>query len=104
MDKHIERKASLLKALGHPTRLYIAQRLRNGPVCVCEFVNEIDSDFSTISHHLALMKSVGIVSSVKKGRSVFYSLEVPCLLNALDCISSNLDSNNIREEVVHVES
>jgi len=31
-------KADVLKALGHPTRLWMAEKLSEGERCVCEFV------------------------------------------------------------------
>ncbi len=88
--KIIEKKAAILKALGHPTRLFIAERLLGGRTCVCEFVKDIDADFSTVSHHLSILKSHGIVSSEKEGRSVFYTLEMPCLIRSLDCVERTL--------------
>jgi len=53
----IEAKANVLKALGHPTRLWMAGQLAEGEKCVCEFV---DADFSTISKHLSVLKQAGV--------------------------------------------
>ena len=49
-------KANVLKALAHPTRLWMAEQLAAGEMCVCEFVDQIDADFSTISKHLSVLK------------------------------------------------
>ena len=48
----IEAKANILKALGHPTRLWMAEQLAGGEKCVCELAENIDADFSTVSKHL----------------------------------------------------
>ena len=82
----LEAKAIVLKALAHPTRLWIVEQLANGERCVCEFVNAIDADFSTVSKHLTVLKQAGIVDDDKRGKQVFYRLKVPCVLNFTTCI------------------
>lgn len=86
----LKQKADVFKALGHPTRLRIVEKLADGPCCVCEFVNETDFDFSTISAHLAVLQKVGVVTSEKKGREVHYSLTMPCVNSFAQCIETAL--------------
>ena len=86
----IEAKAQLLKALGHPTRLMMVERLVAGPLCVCELQELAGSDMSTVSKHLAQLKNVGIVDSEKQGTKVIYSLKCECLSVFLDCIEGLL--------------
>lgn len=86
----LKRKADVFKALGHPTRLRIVEKLAHGQCCVCEFVNEADCDFSTISGHLAVLQKAGVVTSEKKGREVHYSLAMPCVSNFATCIEEAL--------------
>ncbi|MCF7849822.1 MAG: metalloregulator ArsR/SmtB family transcription factor [Kiritimatiellales bacterium] len=86
-------KAKVLKALAHPTRLWMAEQLAGGERCVCEFVEEIDADFSTVSKHLSVLKEAGIVEDDKRGKQVFYSLKVPCVLNFMHCVEEVLRSN-----------
>jgi DNA-binding transcriptional ArsR family regulator len=83
-----ERRSSVIKAIAHPTRLFILDLLREGSLCVCEINERIDADLSTISKHLSLLKNAGLVSSQKKGLQVHYTLEMPCVLDALACIES----------------
>ncbi len=82
----IEAKANILKALGHPTRLWMAEQLANGEKCVCELAEHIDADFSTISKHLTVLKQAGVVIDEKRGKQVFYRLKVPCVLDYMPCI------------------
>jgi ArsR family transcriptional regulator len=83
-------RARILKALAHPTRLWIAERLADGERCVCEFVDAVDADFSTISKHLAVLREAGIITGEKRGKQVYYRLRVPCVLNFMDCVEAVL--------------
>ena len=85
-------KAKVLKALAHPTRLWMAEKLAEGERCVCEFVDVAGADFSTISKHLSVLKQAGIVADEKRGKQVFYTLKVPCVLNFMSCIEAVLES------------
>lgn len=91
-------KANILKALGHPTRLWMAEQLADGEKCVCEFVENIDADFSTISKHLAVLKQAGVVIDEKRGKQVYYRLKVPCVLNFMPCIEEVLQAT-IQEHI-----
>lgn len=82
----IEAKANVFKALGHPTRLWIAEQLADGESCVCELVDKIEADFSTISKHLSVLKQAGVVVDEKRGKMVYYRLKVPCILKYMPCI------------------
>ena len=78
-----------MKALGHPTRLFIIEELsRAGERCVCELTEMIGDDISTVSKHLSLLKAAGVVRSEKRGQQVFYRLRVPCLLSFFSCIDA----------------
>ena len=64
-----KREAEVFKALGHPTRLWIVQQLADGEHCVCEFVEAVGADFSTISKHLSVLKQAGVIEDDKRGKS-----------------------------------
>ena len=83
--KQYESRVIILKAMAHPTRLFILDKLKEHPLCVCEINALINADVSTISKHLSLLRSAGLVSSVKKGLQVYYSLEMPCFLDPFTC-------------------
>lgn len=97
--KQLEAKAAVLKALAHPTRLWMAEQLSGGERCVCEFVDKVDADFSTISKHLSVLKQAGIVEDEKRGKQVYYTLKVPCVLNFMHCVEAVLE-NNARRKLV----
>jgi len=86
-------RANVLKAMAHPTRLFIIEELEKGERCVCDLTEQIGADVSTVSKHLSVLKQAGIVIDDKRGNQVFYSLRVPCILNFFGCVESVLDSS-----------
>jgi len=86
-------RARVMKALAHPTRLFIVDELSRGERCVCELTGMVGADVSTVSKHLTLLKNAGIVADDKRGNQVFYSLRVPCVLNFFSCVESVLRSD-----------
>ncbi len=85
-----EVRARVLKAIAHPTRLFIVEELSKGERCVHELTEEIGADMSTVSKHLSLLKSVGIVRDEKRGAEVYYTLRMGCVLDFFDCIDDVL--------------
>ena len=91
-------KVKIFKALGHPSRLFIVETLNNrGELCVCEITDLLGYDISTISKHLNVLKSAGLVKSEKRGNMVMYESLVPCLADFLGCFST-LDESAKPEE------
>jgi ArsR family transcriptional regulator len=88
-----ERRAKVLKALSHPTRLFIADELGKAERCVCELTEMIGADTSTVSKHLSLMREAGIVADEKRGTMVYYRLKTPCILRFMDCVEDVLEIN-----------
>ncbi|NQU42189.1 winged helix-turn-helix transcriptional regulator [bacterium] len=87
---HYTARANVMKALGHPTRLFIVEQLREGPRCVCELTDMIGADMSTVSRHLSVLKQAGIVEDERDGAKIFYRLEVPCIVNFFSCVENVL--------------
>ena len=67
--------SNVFKAMAHPTRIQIIKLLRNGEMCVCDILPNLDSEQSNTSQHLTVMKSQGIVESRKDGSKVIYSVK-----------------------------
>ena len=85
-----ETRAAILKALAHPTRLFMIEELAEKSYCVRELTEMVGLDVSTVSKHLSILKHAGLVSIEKKGKQVFYSLRMRCALNFLDCVEAVL--------------
>ena len=82
--------ARVLKALGNGARLMIIDRLNEGEASVGELTRLVELDQSTVSKHLAVLRSHGIVSDRRDGNVVYYRLETPCVLGFLSCATSVL--------------
>ena len=87
-----EARANIVKALAHPTRLFMVDELSRGERCVCELTEMVGADISTVSRHLAILKNAGVAQDDKRGAMVFYSLKCPCVLKFLDCVESVIQS------------
>ncbi len=83
-----EELAKVMKALGHPTRAFLALTLAEGPQCVCDLTDLVGADVSTVSKHLSVMREAGLVFSEKKGLQVHYHLTSPCVLQFYSCVES----------------
>ena len=72
---NFEKNSDILKALGHPVRLRIVAGLSGGTECnVNTMVDKLGIPQSTVSQHLGVLKSRGIVTSRKKGVETCYYL------------------------------
>lgn len=81
-------KAGVIKAMAHPSRLAMIEALKDGELCVCELQALVGSDMSTVSKHLSVLKSAGLVSDRKCGLWIYYRLCCPCILDFLGCIDA----------------
>ena len=89
-----EARARIIKAMAHPTRLFIVDELSKvGERCVCELTEMVGTDMSTVSRHLALLKGAGLVEDEKRGQMVFYRLRVKCILDFFECVESVMECN-----------
>jgi ArsR family transcriptional regulator, nickel/cobalt-responsive transcriptional repressor len=66
--------AATLQALATPSRLRILTRLRHGACPVSELADAVEMEQSAVSHQLRLLRALGLVVGMRKGRTVVYSL------------------------------
>jgi DNA-binding transcriptional ArsR family regulator len=66
--------------IGEGTRMKIVQYLRKKPNNVKEIGKHFSLTQPTISHHLKVLKKIGMIFSKKKGRKIYYFLnkKYPC--------------------------
>lgn len=86
IQEKYKKRSEIMKALAHPTRLFVVDFLADGEKCVCEIVEQVGVDISTISKHLSVMKNAGLVEDEKRGLNVFYKLVCPCVSNLFTCL------------------
>ncbi|WP_058486379.1 ArsR/SmtB family transcription factor [Defluviitalea phaphyphila] len=73
--KAFEKKAEILKALGHPTRLCIVKRLIDRGGCnVSHMQSCIGLPQSTVSQHISKLKAAGIIQGDRCGLEITYKV------------------------------
>lgn len=94
-----EARAKIVKAMAHPTRLFIVDQLaEDRERCVCDLTEMIGADMSTVSKHLAVLKAAGIIQDQKRGSQVYYTLRVPCVLRFFECVESVMRCNAAEQQ------
>lgn len=82
--------AQVFKALGDPVRIRLLSLIgahQGGEVCVCDLTTAFNLTQPTISHHLKVLRSAGIIDSERRGTWVYYRL-VPAALDRVAAILS----------------
>ncbi|THV42361.1 ArsR/SmtB family transcription factor [Glycomyces buryatensis] len=85
-----ERLAPSFKALGDPIRLRLLSLIAShagGEACVCDLTEGFDVSAPTISHHLKVLKEIGLVTSERRGTWVYYRA-APAALDLLSTVLS----------------
>jgi ArsR family transcriptional regulator len=78
-----EMQATLLKTLASPRRLELIHYLGEaGPTEVRKLAEHFDMPQPAVSQHLAALRGVGLVDSVRDGREVRYQLADPEIVAA----------------------
>ncbi len=91
--------ARLLKALGNSARLMMIDRLNEREASVGDLTRLVELDQSTVSKHLAVLRSHGIVSDRRDGNVVYYRLETPCVLGFLSCATSVVEERERKQGI-----
>jgi len=77
-------KAEIFQALAHPTRVAIAEMLRNGELPAGILIERLGIEQANASQHLSILRAKNVVVNRKEGNQVFYSLRSPLLGEVLD--------------------
>jgi ArsR family transcriptional regulator, arsenate/arsenite/antimonite-responsive transcriptional repressor len=77
-----EQVAPLLKALADPVRLRLVSLIAasaGGEACVCDLNDAFELTQATISHHLKVLHSAGVLDRDKRGVWVYYAVKPAAL-------------------------
>lgn len=90
--------ARVFKALGDPVRLRILSIVASragGEVCVCDINDAFELSQPTISHHLKVLKEVGLLTSERRASWMYYRLAPETLgeLSALLTLPASLPAS-----------
>ena len=65
---------SLTKALADETRVRALLTLKGGELCLCQIIEILGLDPSTVSKHMSLLQVAGLIERRKEGKWAFYRL------------------------------
>ncbi|RUS56963.1 ArsR family transcriptional regulator [Kurthia sp. 3B1D] len=69
----------VFKALADPTRREILDRLKEKDLTAGEIADYFSISKPSISHHLTILKTAGLITQEKKGQFIYYSLNTTVL-------------------------
>ncbi|MEV0351463.1 metalloregulator ArsR/SmtB family transcription factor [Nonomuraea sp. NPDC050680] len=84
--------ATLLKAVADPVRLRLLSMIGShvgGEACVCDLTDAFDLTAPTISHHLKVLRSAGLIDGERRGTWVYYRI-LPETVNKLGALFAPL--------------
>ena len=91
-DDVLEEAAECLKVMAHPVRLKMVNILMQGEFAVHEIAQLCDTSANQTCEHLRLLKGHGLLSSERRGRTVYYKILSPRLPHLIECISRSCQS------------
>lgn len=74
VEAHVTRLADLFRMFGDPTRVRILSALAVSELCVCHLAELLGVTVSAVSHQLRLLKTAGLVTCRREGKSIIYAL------------------------------
>ena len=74
MSVDYENISKKLKAISDPKRLKIIDMLSCDELCACEILEKFDISQPTLSHDMRKLEEVGLVTSRREGKNIYYSL------------------------------
>ncbi len=67
------------KALSDPTRREILQLLQQGTLAAGDIAEHFAMTGATVSHHLSILKEAGLIEAEKRGKYIYYELNLSVL-------------------------
>ena len=89
-QKIFQMQCEICKALGHPLRMAIVDRLNEGETAASDLIDHLGISKANLSKHVSLLVRNGIVGSRRQGRQLFYRLSDPEIHKACSIMRSIL--------------
>jgi ArsR family transcriptional regulator len=96
--------AEICSALADPSRILLLYALAEKPCTVNELANDLGFSQPATSRHLKILRDHYLVSAVRQGATVEYSLNDRRLIDALDLLRSILRDNFSRQASLVMDS
>lgn len=74
MADKFSQSTKFFKAISDESRIKILYFLRDGEKCVCEIWKKLELPQNLVSHHLKVLKDLGLLDSKKDGLKVYYKI------------------------------
>jgi DNA-binding transcriptional ArsR family regulator len=81
-----ERQARICKAFAHPGRLQILDLLGSGEKGISDLQSALGISKTGMSQHVAILKSVGVITTRRNGKQIYCSLAMPEVKQACQLI------------------
>jgi ArsR family transcriptional regulator len=81
-----ERQARICRAFAHPGRLQILDSLGGGEKGISDLQAELGISKTGMSQHIAILKSVGVITTRRNGKQIYCSLAMPEVKQACQLI------------------
>lgn len=95
-----KRIATLLHALGEPSRLLLIARLVRGTACVKDLAAAVGQKMVNVSHHLGVLRDAGLVTVERRGRHRFYAVSPTRFHNSIPDALGAFEADGFRVVVV----
>ena len=85
-----ERLAVVLKALADPARLRLVSLIQSAPggtACPADLIEPLGLSQPTVSHHLRILSSAGLIEREKRGVWVFYRIVPTAMAGLADLLT-----------------
>ncbi|MEM4246676.1 MAG: metalloregulator ArsR/SmtB family transcription factor [Candidatus Bathyarchaeia archaeon] len=87
-EGEVRRVSRLLKALADPIRIKVLHLLKRRPMCSCEIMVALGLTEPNTSHHLSVLEASEVVTSEKRGKWTFYTLNRRTIEKACDALKN----------------
>ena len=92
MSMNTEEIAQAFKALGDENRLKMVQMIAAAnDICACHLLDEFDFSQPTLSHHIKILCTAGLIDCRREGKWMHYSLNANHISEIRDLLSTWLD-------------
>jgi len=92
-----EMQAQLCRSLNHAVRLQIIHTLKEGPKPVKEIATAVNSSQSSVSRHLSILRSSGLLSTQRKGAEIYYEITNPKLVAVCEMMRAILSERESQQ-------
>ncbi|MQS52122.1 ArsR/SmtB family transcription factor [Companilactobacillus mishanensis] len=83
-SKLLDESEKIMKMLSNPVRFQMLNLLEQQQMSVSELTNVLDLEQSAVSHQLALLREYQLVSATREGKSNYYQLDDPHILDVIN--------------------